>query len=720
MYFQIFSVHGLIRYNNMELGRDADTGGQVKYVVELGEALSRHPSVRKVDLFTRLISDKHISEDYSQDVEKISDKFRIIRIQCGGKKYIRKEFLWQHLDEFIDKTINFIRKERDWPDIIHGHYADAGYVAIQLSEYFGVPFVFTGHSLGRPKKSKLLKDGYTSEEINKKYRIEHRIETEEEIIKNADLIITSTYQEIDEQYGMYGNKKLAECRVIPPGLNLSKLYPYYHDLMKHSQTPETSLQAQAFINEELNRFFMQPDKPLILALCRADKRKNIAGLVDAFGKDLELQAMANLAIFAGIRKNIVQMEDNEKDVLTQMLLLMDKYDLYGKMAIPKKHDATYEVPELYRIAAAKRGVFVNIALTEPFGLTLIEASACGLPIVATNDGGPKDIVNNCQNGILVDPSDTVAISSAIKSIIVDHDKWRTFSKNGVEGVRTHYNWQTHVNNYIKEFKKQEHASNDEMGFKRAKNNPIGDRLTRLNYFLITDIDSTLLGDDSALETLIQFLKEHRDHIGFGVASGRTVESIEKVLAEYNIHKPDIIIASVGSEIYYRDSSFIDRGWFTHISKRWNREKIKKSLDSFKWLTYQPEESQRPFKISYNMENKKDRLAKINQLLIDTQSNCSVIYSHEKFLDILPHRASKGKAIKYLRYKWGLPLENIIVCGDSGNDEEMLRLSAAPVVVSNYSKELERLKDNKKIYFSTKAYAAGILDGIEHYQLFSKI
>jgi sucrose-phosphate synthase len=122
--------------------------------------------------------------------------------------------------------------------------------------------------------------------------------------------------------------------------------------------------------------------------------------------------MANLAMFAGLRKDIDAMADNEREVLTEMLLAMDKYDLYGKMAIPKKHDFEYEVPALYRIAAERRGVFVNPALTEPFGLTLLEASATGLPIVATNDGGPNDIVRNCKNGILVDVSRHDQISSA--------------------------------------------------------------------------------------------------------------------------------------------------------------------------------------------------------------------------------------------------------------------------------------------------------------------
>ncbi len=144
-------------------------------------------------------------------------------------------------------------------------------------------------------------------------------------------------------------------------------------------------------------------------------------MIKAYDEDNELQAMANLAIFAGIRKDISQKEDNERDVLTRMLLLMDKYNLYGKMAIPKKHDFEHEVPELYRIAAKKRGVFVNPALTEPFGLTLLESLACGLPIVATHDGGPKDIISNCQSGVLVDPTDTSAIAQAIKEILAHQD-----------------------------------------------------------------------------------------------------------------------------------------------------------------------------------------------------------------------------------------------------------------------------------------------------------
>ena len=147
-YIQLFSPHGLIRFHEPEIGRDKDTGGQVKYVLELLEILSQHPQVRKVDLFTRKIVDKKVSPDYGSDIETVNDKARIVRIVCGGNSYRYKESLWEYLDEFVDRTIRFIENEDDVPDVVHGHYADGNYIAGQLSEVFGIPFIATAHSLG--------------------------------------------------------------------------------------------------------------------------------------------------------------------------------------------------------------------------------------------------------------------------------------------------------------------------------------------------------------------------------------------------------------------------------------------------------------------------------------------------------------------------------------------------------------------------------------------
>ncbi len=720
LYIQLFSIHGLLRAENMELGRDADTGGQIKYVVELAEHLSQRKDVLKIDLFTRLISDKAVSSDYARPIEQVNDKLRIVRIQCGGRIYRRKELLWPHLDEYIDKTIKFIKRQGVLADVFHGHYPDAGYVAMQLAKIFGVPFIYTGHSMGRAKKQKLLGEGIAEADIDRQYKIDQRIYTEEDILKHADLIIASTNQEVQEQYGLYRNKDVPAFQVIPPGIAIDKFYPFYYDMLPENEKTEMAAYAQAHVLKELNRFFLQPDKPLILALSRPDKRKNISGLIKAFGRSLELQSMANLAIFAGLRKDIETMEENEKNVLTDMLLLMDKYDLYGKMAIPKSHDFEYEVPALYRIAAEKRGVFINPALTEPFGLTLLEAGASGLPIVATCNGGPQDIMLNCENGILVDPNNHRDIAEALKKIVSDPTLWERFSKSGTMNVRKHYTWESHAETYAGKLKQLVKEFGGE-GLQVAKpSDPIGRRLTKLSYFLVTDIDNTLIGDDNqALSELIQFLQYNRDCIGFGVATGRPIDSALAILQEYEVLSPDIVISSVGTEIYYGRSNHYGKGWDAHLAYKWNRARIVELLAGFDFLKYQEDETQRKFKVSYYMAPGKDRLAAIHNCLLENKVRYNLVYSHGEFLDILPYRASKGKAIRYLSYKWEIPLRNFLVCGDSGNDEEMLRGEPAAVVVGNYSPELEGLKGARNVYFADAPCAGGIVEGIRKYQFDKK-
>lgn len=722
LYIQMFSIHGLIRSQNLELGRDADTGGQITYVLELGRALSRLEAVKRVDLFTRLIGEKSVSEDYSVPVEEVNDKFRIVRIQCGGKKYIRKELLWPHLSEFIDKSLKFIKKQNELPDLVHGHYADGGFVAMKLSEILGVPFVFTGHSLGRPKLAKLLMEGMSEEEIVRHYKIHTRIKNEERVLTNADLIVTSTSQEISDQYGLYDNKNLTDYRVIPPGIDVNRFYPYYHTMIPEFSRDEMQLHARASMTHELNRFLSFPEKPLILALCRPDKRKNIAGLIKAYGEDADLKAMANLAIFAGIRKDIADMEENEREVLTEMLLLMDKYDLYAKMAIPKKHNFDLEVPELYRIAAEKRGVFVNPALTEPFGLTLLEASSCGLPIIATRDGGPQDIVKNCENGILVNPSDSKDIAGAIKKILTDENTWDSYSMNGVIRIREHYTWEAHVVKYLGLVQRiMQDREKEPQGQMFQEKIPFGVRLTQVHHLLVTDIDNTLVGqeENDQLPQLLELLKQNRDHIGFVTASGRDLESTLEILRRHAVPDPDVIITSVGTEIFYGRDLTPDAEWERHIAYKWDPSRIMKLLQHVESLEMQEEKAQRPYKISYFLESGRKVLPEIHNRLIQNKCRYNLIYSGDRFLDILPYRASKGKAIRYLSYKWEIPMENMLVCGDSGNDDGMLRGDTLGVVVGNHSPELEKLRGCKQIYFSNYRHAQGIIDGMEHYHFIKK-
>ena len=520
MYIQLISVHGLVRGQNIEMGRDADTGGQIRYVLELARTLSGFPEVEAVDLFTRRIKDKRVSEDYAQEIEPLGPNCRLVRLPCGGGRYIRKERLWPFLDDFADAMISFTRRERRSPAVVHGHYADAGYVAKEVASFFDVPFIFTGHSLGKPKLNYLLGEGWTREQANKVLNIDHRINVEQDCLAVADLVVTSTRHERDEQYGEYYKDAQLKFAVIPPGTDLQRFFPYYDYDLPGAQIDEPFKQARVRMMQELSRFYIQADKPLILALCRPDRRKNIHALIRAYGESKNLQAIANLAVFAGIRHDIESMPENEQQVLTDMLLAMDRYDLYGKMAIPKDHDSEYEVPELYRLAASSGGIFVNTAFIELFGLTAIESSATGLPFVVTQNGGPQDIVENCESGLIVDVNQQTALTDAMLRLLTDRPFWEQCSRNGVNRVRTHYSWDTHCGRYLECLKDVivEPLKTPSAAGRAAP----AKRLDSLDALLITDIDNTLLGDDRALDRLKRIVHEHRGHLGFGVASGRAL------------------------------------------------------------------------------------------------------------------------------------------------------------------------------------------------------
>lgn len=711
LYIQLYSPHGLIRFEDPEIGRDKDTGGQVKYVLEMLQSLSEHPQIRKVDLFTRRVSDKRVSATYSKEVEIVNKKARIIRISCGGNLYRPKEMLWDNLDEFVDNTIRFIEQQDDIPDLVHGHYADGIYLAGEISKIYGLPFLATGHSLGLNKQSLLLADGYAEGEIEEKFNMRRRISEEERALKDADHFVVSTQFIIDSQYRKYENFGQATFKVIPPGINRDIYFPFYRMDMPSFKMPTEQEQTLYRINSDIERFLFNPAKPLILSIGRADKRKNFETIIQSFGEDKELQAMANLAIFAGVRKDIATMGEDEKEILTNLLLLLDKFDLYGKMAIPKKNDPKRDVPEIYRLAARKNGVFVNATPGENFGFTIVEAAACGLPVIASPTGGPKEILQQNDNGILVDVDNPAAIATAIKKIIADQSLWNKYSSNGIIASEKRYSWSSFAEEYVKAVVQLFTApENSVTAFHKA----YGKKLLSARYYLITDLDGTLIegSDTSGLKELCFWLHQNRKTVVFGIASGRNKAITLQAIQKYQLPQPDVIICSAGSEIYYGEELIPDKGWDNHINYQWKRDEIQQQLSKFPGIRLQEPEAQWPFKLSYYVDDfTPDDLANLHKFLDDHKLKTKVLLTDNKFLDILPYRASKGSAVNYLSYKWNHSISRIITAGNGGNDIDMLKGKAKAIVVSNHSPELEELKGNKSIYFSKFPLSRGVLDGI---------
>ena len=703
LYIALLSVHGLFRGDNPELGRDADTGGQIKYVLELARTLGEHPQVERVDLLTRRVLDAKVDPLYGEPRESIAPRVNIVRINCGPRRYLRKEVLWPHLDSFIDNALRYFRQLGRTPDIIHAHYADAGYIGARLTQLLGVPLVFTGHSLGRVKRQRLLAQGVKPASIEKHYNINQRIEAEEISLGNASAVIASTRQEVQEQYAQYENYHPRRMTVLPPGIALDRFHP------------PADKEATTAIERDIALFLKAPNKPMILALSRPDARKNIAALLKAFGEHPQLRQLANLVIIAGNRDDIRDMEKGPQEVLQEMLLLIDRYDLYGSVAYPKHH-LPEEVPALFRLAARRHGVFINPALTEPFGLTLIEAAASGLPIVATHDGGPNDIVNHCRNGLLIDPLDTTAIGDALWRVLNDKRQWRQYARNGISGVRKYYFWPGHVEHYvslINGLRRQRRSSDHTFGAKS--------RLPAIDRLMVCDIDNTLIGDPQATNDLVQRMRASALNIGFAVATGRRLQSALKVIRDHHLPMPDVLITSVGTEIHYGHHLVPDQGFERHINHRWDPAALRNALADMPGLKLQNKEQQGPYKVSYFVDPRKmAKIAEIKRHLRRLDLHCKIIYSHQAYIDLVPERASKGMAIRYLALRWGIEPERILVAGDSGSDEEMLGGNTLAVVVGNHSPELDRLQGKPHVYFADGHCARGVIEGIDHYNFLGQI
>jgi len=696
----MLSIHGLVRGRNLELGRDADTGGQVLYVVEAARHLAAHPDVARVDLMTRRIVDSHVSTDYAQSIEVLSSKARIVRIEAGPEGYIRKEELWEYLDSFADNALAFLRAEGSTPDIIHSHYADAGYVGSRLANLLGVPLVHTGHSLGRVKRRRLIASGLKRDVIEDRYHMARRIEAEELALGSASLVIASTANEIEEQYGLYDYYQPEQMRVIPPGTDLLRFKP-----------PDGSEQSEP-VAADIARFLREPAKPMILALSRPDERKNIATLVRAYGESATLQNLANLVVVTGNRDDIRDLDSGAQQVLNDLLLDIDRYDLYGRVAYPKHHRRE-EVPIIYRLAAASRGVFINPALTEPFGLTLIEAAASGLPVVATSDGGPRDIVGNCHNGYLIDPLNTEDIVSNLLKVLKDQETWANLSRAGLQQVQEHYSWPGHAARYLAAVKPLVHQGNAVRLTLPRRSMPDHDRA------LFTNLDQNLLGDPESLAEFVRLVRDNRRIATFGIVTGRSLESTLKVIRHHGIPMPNVLITNLGTEIHIAPEYTPLKAWTRHIDHWWTPTEVRNLLAEIPGLKRQPKEDQSRFKISYYVDSlMAPSLEEIKRILHQGDQTVNATLTLGQYLDIVPIRASKGFAVRWFADTWGIPLERVLVVGGYGSDEDMMRGNTLAVVANRNNADLCSLAESERIFYAQSDYARGILEAIEYYDFYN--
>lgn len=676
MFILHVALQGCLRGRNVEYGVTADTGGHIRYLLDLIDVSVRDPGVRRIVVATRRFAGP-LGDDYSRPLERIGDKAEIVRLDSDSRLYLEKEALHGEVDSFADSLIAYIEAQPMRPDIIHAHYADAASVAAQVKDRLGIPFVFTAHSLGRIKQAAL------GDEVIPGYA--ERIASEETALSQADLVIASSRDEAEVQWAGYDAYEAGRIRILPPGSDLTRF---------------AGVTACPDVAASINRFLREPDKPAILAIARPVRKKNLAALVTAFGESPLLQKKANLVIVAGTREDYEQLDGEMAETMGELLRLIDRYDLYGRVAYPKTHRPE-DVPFFYAYARERRGFFVNPALSEPFGLTLLEASAAGLPLVATDSGGPNDIIELARNGILVNPRSPHAIAAASLRILDDPALWNRYSKAGAK-VAEAYNWNRHVESY--------HALIASL----LARTPPEEKPERL---LICDIDNTLVGCAEGINVFRQWRRE-QERLTFGVATGRSFHSALSILEQQDAPRPQVMVTSVGSEIHHLDANGTtytqDRAWRDHISWGWDRDGVRTVLAGVSDILPQAPLEQRPHKLSYFSDGSPDIVRRIRTRLEAAGSLCSIVHSHGRYLDILPLRASKGSAVDYVRRLYGLAPEAVVVAGDSGNDIEMLRTMPQAIIVANFSDGLASHPQLRHSYLARGTHALGVIEGYHHF------
>ena len=382
----------------------ADTGGQVVFVLELSKKLAQLGY--EVDIWTRRFEDQ-------PEIEPVAEQVRIIRPRCGGHNFIPKEYLYEKLPAWGENALRFIKKHGLKYEFINSHYWDAGVAGQHLAEVLGVPHVHTPHSLGIWKKRQMEND-YPGDaaKFEKQYNFTVRIRQEQLLYASAEMVLATTPQQLDLLLQDYEVPK-EKCRMIPPGYDDNRFFP----------VGDSSRRA---IRQRLGF-----TGPVVMAIGRLARNKGYDLLIQAF----QLVAERNLQVSLYLAAGGMNLTPLEEKILGELKELVARLNLTERVRfgsfIPDDQLADY-----YRAADA----FVLSSRYEPFGMTAIEAMACGTPTVVTVHGGLYRAVTFGRHALYADPFDREDLGIMIIKVL-KHPRLRSrLSRMGAHKARSLFTW----------------------------------------------------------------------------------------------------------------------------------------------------------------------------------------------------------------------------------------------------------------------------------------
>lgn len=477
----ILSPHGYFAQSNV-MGLP-DTGGQVVYILDQVRALEHEMRRRlheqgvdyspQILVVTRLIPEAG-GTTCNERVEAISgtENARILRVPFRSSSgeviphWISRFEVWPYLETFaLEAQREMVAELRTKPDLLVGNYSDGNLVATIVGERLGVTTCTIAHAL---EKTKYLLSDLHWQDNEAHYHFSCQFTADLIAMNAADFIITSTYQEIAgtadsigqyESYHAYTMPGLHRVvngidvfdprfNIVSPGADPEIYFPYFEtDRRLKGLQPELE---SLLLTEGLRGTRGQlenVDKPILFSMARLDRVKNLTGLAEWFGRSERLREVANLFLVAGFVDPNESRDSEESAEIERMHGLIDRYDLDRQLRWVHHVDRVVG-GELYRFIADRRGAFVQPAVFEAFGLTVVEAMVCGLPTFATCFGGPSEIVEHGVSGFHIDPNhgDQAAelMAAFFDRCAEDPGYWEQISRGGIDRVHSRYTWKLYA------------------------------------------------------------------------------------------------------------------------------------------------------------------------------------------------------------------------------------------------------------------------------------
>ncbi|KAI3792800.1 hypothetical protein L2E82_06691 [Cichorium intybus] len=482
----IFSIHGYFGQSDV-LGLP-DTGGQVVYILDQVKALEEEILSRikqqglnakpRILVVSRLIPDAQGTK-CNEEMEPILNTMysHILRVPFQTSKGILPQWvsrfdIYPYLERFAQDAASKVLEVMECkPDLILGNYTDGNIVASLMARKFGVTQGTIAHAL---EKTKYEDSDLNWKKFEKKYHFSCQFTADLISMNAADFIITSTLQEIagsNKRPGQYETHAAFTmpglCRVVSginvfdpkfniasPGADQSVYFPFT-DKAKRLTSFHPAIEELLFNKEDNNEhmgFLADRTKPIIFSMARLDTVKNITGLTEWFGKNKRLRSLVNLVVVAGFFDPSKSKDREEMAEIKKMHELIEKYKLKGQMRWIAAQNDRIRNGELYRCIADTKGAFVQPALYEAFGLTVIEAMNCGLPTFVTNQGGPAEIVVDGVSGLHIDPNNGDESSEKIADFFtkckVDAEYWDRFAQAALQRIYECYTWEIYANKVL--------------------------------------------------------------------------------------------------------------------------------------------------------------------------------------------------------------------------------------------------------------------------------